>query len=151
MTITLDYTGLEFDDDDAVLRAEETDFEYDLLFAELTFRVDAADFTLAESVPLLDAATRLRTIAYLLADGGASSYESPASSEKLTFARSGDQVTISANYTDATATVGLAELQAATAAFHARVTRDLLARYPGLDETSGASPYFAPPPATGPA
>jgi hypothetical protein len=105
--------------------------------------------TLEEFVRLLDASTRLRTIAYLLADGGASSYESPASSEKLTFARSGDQVMISANYTDATATVALAELQAATSRFHARVTRDLLARYPGLDETSGARGYFPLPPALG--
>lgn len=150
MTITLEYTDLQFDDDGAVLRAEETDFEYDLLYARIVFRVDAADFTIEdEYVPLLDASVRLRTLVCSLADGETKSYESPTSWEKITFARSSDQVAISSNYTEATATVSLTDLKDAVVAFHERVMRDLLARYPGLDETSGARVYFAPGPAPG--
>jgi hypothetical protein len=144
MTITLDYTDLDFEDDRAVMLAEETDFEYDLLYARIVFRVDAADFSIPdEYVTLLDASTRLHTLVDSLADGEAKSYESPTSWAKLTFARSGDQVAISANYTEATATAGLGELQPAVSEFHQRVMQDLLIRYPGLDETPGARGYFA--------
>jgi hypothetical protein len=53
-------------------------------------------------------------------------------------------VAISASYTEATATANFTELQGAVRAFHDRVTGDLLDRYPGLDETPGARPYYAP-------
>jgi hypothetical protein len=144
MTITLDYTDLRFDDDRAVLLAEETDFEYDLLYARIVFRVDAADFTMGdEYTPLLDASAGLRRVVDLLPDGEAMTYESPVSWAKITFARSGDRVAISANYTEATATVGLAELKEAVSGFHQRVTRDLLVRYPGLAENPAAAKYLA--------
>jgi hypothetical protein len=80
----------------------------------------------------------------LLADGETSSYESPVSGETLTFVRSADQVEISANYTEATATVGYAELLEAVTAFHQRVTQDLLVSYPGLAENADAAKYLAP-------
>jgi hypothetical protein len=149
MTITLDYTDLEFDDDRAVLLAEETDFQFDLLYAHVVFRVDAADFGLEGYTPLLDASAGLRWLMDLLADGEARTYESPVSSDKITFARSGDQVAISASYTEVTATVNLAQLHDAVRGFHERVTRDLLDRYPGLAENPNAQEYLAPDPAQG--
>jgi hypothetical protein len=142
MTITLDYTDLHFDDDSEVLAADELEFQYELLLAQIVFRVDAADFSFDEYTTLLDAAAILRGRVNLLDDGQTSTYESPVAWEKLSFARTGHRVTISANYTEATATVGLDELKAAVAAFYQHVTRDLLARYPGLDELPGARPYF---------
>jgi hypothetical protein len=148
MTITLDYTDLTFEDGAAVMQALETDFQYDLLYARFIFRVDAVDFSFPGYTTLLDLAASLRRIVDSLADGETSSYESPVAWEKLTFARSGDQVAISASYTDATATVGLAELKEAVSAFYQRVTDDLLAQYPGLDETPGARPYFAQEPSS---
>ncbi len=143
MTITLNYSDLHFDDDRAVMLAEETDFEYDLLFAQIAFRVDAADFTIDGHVPLLDVAARLGAIGDSLADGETRNYAVPTGRETLTFARSGDQVAISANYTEATTTVSFAELAPAVSGFHRRVVQDLLARYPGLDATPGARGYFA--------
>jgi hypothetical protein len=144
MSITLDYADLDFDDDRAVLLAEETDFEYDLLYAQIVFRVGAADFTFDGYTTLLDAAAILRGRVDFLADRQTNSYESPVAWEKLSFARAGDQVAISANYTEATATVGLTELKEAVVGFHERVTRDLLARYPGLAENPDAAKYLAP-------
>ena len=120
MTITLDYSDLQFDDDRAVLLADENDFHYELLFARIVFRVDAADFTLEgdEAPPLLDFSFALRTLAASLADGESDSYKSPTAWARITFTRSGEQVAISASFTEATATVGLTELQDATATFH---------------------------------
>jgi hypothetical protein len=90
VAITLDYTDLEFEDDRAVMLALETDFQFDYLYAQIDFRVDAADFSIAhEHVTLLDFSATLCWCVDQLA-------------------------------------------------------QDLLARYPGLDETSGARPYFAP-------
>lgn len=146
MTITLDYTDLQFDDDRAVLLADENDFHYELLFARIVFRVDAADFTLAgdEAPPLVDFSFALRTLVASLADGDSESYKSPTAWARITFARSGDQVAISASFTDATATVALSELGDATAAFHARVMQDLLIRYPKLADSPGAQKFFVP-------
>jgi hypothetical protein len=150
MTITLGYTDLHFEDDRSVLLADEYAFQYDLLYARITFRVDAADFTIKdEYTPLLDASAGLRGIADSLADGEARVYESPVSWAKITFTRSGDQVAISANYTEAAATVALTELRDAVKDFHERVTRDVLDRYPGLVENPGAQQYLAPDPARG--
>jgi hypothetical protein len=143
MTITLDYTDLHFDDDSEVLRAGELEFEFELLFAQIVFRVDAADFTFEEYTTLLDAAAILRGRVRELADGGTNTYESPVSGETLIFARSADHVAISANYTEATATVSRAELNDAVTEFHQRVTRDLLVRYPGLAENPNAAKYLA--------
>jgi hypothetical protein len=145
MTVTLDYTDLQFDDDSAVLQAEEGDFHYELLLARIVFRVDAADFTIeGEKVPLLDASFGLRTLVESLADGEAASYESPLSWVSITFARSGSEVVISANYTEARATVTLAELQDAVSEFHQRVMQDLLIRYPGLAESPPAQKFLVP-------
>jgi hypothetical protein len=144
MTITLDYTDLHFDDDGEVLAARELDIEFELLFAQIVFRVDAADFTFDDYTTLLDAAATLRGRVNLLADGETNSYESPVAWEKLSFARSGDQVAISANYTEAKATVGLTELKEALIGFHERVTRDLLARYPRLADNPDVAKYLAP-------
>lgn len=145
MTITLDYTDLHFDDDRAVLQAEEGDFHYELLLARIVFRADAADFTIeGEKVPLLDASFGLRTLMESLGDGEAESYESPLSWVSITFARSAGQVAISANYTEATATVTLAELQEAVSEFHERVTQDLMVTYPGLAEIPAAQKFFLP-------
>jgi hypothetical protein len=146
MTITLDYTDLHFDDDSEVLEAGDLEFQHELLLAELVFRVDTADFTFEEYTTLLDAAAILEGRVNLLADGETNRYESPISGETLTFARSGEQVTITANYTEATATVGLHELTDALAAFHRRVTQDLLARYPRLGENPAAAKLLAPGP-----
>lgn len=143
MNITLDYTDPHFDEDSDVLPAGELEFEFELLFAQIVFRVAAADFTFGEYTTLLDAAAILRGRVSLLADGGTNSYESPVSGETLTFARFGDQVAISANYTEATATVSLTELKEAVTGFHQRVTRDLLVRYPGLAENPDAPKYLA--------
>jgi hypothetical protein len=144
MTITLDYADLEFDDDPEVLLADEYAFQYDLLYGRITFGVDAADFTIKEEyTPLLDASAGLRRAVDLLRDGEAKTYDSPVSSAKITFARSGDQIAISANYTEATATVSLTELREAVSGFHHRVTRDLLARYPGLAGNPDAVKYLA--------
>jgi hypothetical protein len=55
-----------------------------------------------------------------------------------------DQVAISANYTEATATVALTELHDAVKAFHQRVTRDVLDRYPTLAENPAARKFFEP-------
>jgi len=149
MTITLDYSDLQFDDDRAVLLADENDFHYELLFARIVFRVDAADFTLEgdEAPPLLDFSFALRTLAASLADGESDSYKSPTAWARITFTRSGEQVAISASFTEATATVGLTELQDATATFHARVIQDLLIRYPALGENPGARKFLVPDPA----
>jgi len=144
MTITLDYTDLHFDDDSVVLAASELEFEFELLLALIVFRVDAADFSFDEYTTLLDAAAILRGRVRLLGDGETSTYESPVSGEVLTFARSGDQVAISANYTEATATISLAELKEALSEFYQRVVQDLLIRYPGLEEVPGARGYLAP-------
>lgn len=149
MTITLEYTDLHFDDDSEVMQASDLEFQFELLYAQVVFRVDGADFTFDEYTTLLDAAAILRGRIHLLADGDTSTYESPVSGETLTFVRSGDQVAISANYTDATATVGLAELKTAVAEFYDRVVQDLLIRYPGLDQVPGARAYFASEPAAG--
>lgn len=143
MTITLDYTDLHFDDDSEVLAAGELEFEFELLFAQIVFRVDAADFTFPELTSLLDAAAILHGRVDRLADGETGTYESPVAWEKLSFTRSGDQVAISANYTEATATVGLAELKDAVAGFHQRVTQDLLIRYPGLAGNAAAAKLLA--------
>lgn len=144
MTITLDYTDLQLDDDRAVLLADENDFHYELLFARIVFRVDAADFTLEgdEAAPLVDFSFALRTLVDSLADGDSEGYKSPTAWARITFTRSGDQVAISASYTEATATANFAELHDVVSGFHERVTRNLLDRYPGLDETPGARPYF---------
>jgi hypothetical protein len=145
MTITLDYADLGFEDDRDVLLADEYAFQYDLLYARITFRVDAADFTIKdEYTPLLDASAGLRRLVDPLADGEAKTYDSPVSSAKITFTRSGDQVAISANYTEATATVAFTELRDAVTEFHERVTHDVLDRYPGLAENPGAQDYLAP-------
>ncbi len=144
MTITLDYTDLGFEDDRAVLLATEFDFQFDLLYAHVVFRVDAAEFTFEGHMPLLDASAGLRWLMDLLADGEARTYESPVSRDKISFARSGDQVAISASYTEATATVDFTELHDAVRGFHERVTRDLLIRYPGLAENPNAAEYLAP-------
>jgi hypothetical protein len=150
LTITLDYADLDFEDDRDVLRADMYAFQYDLLYARITFRVDAADFTVKdEYTPLLDASAGLRQLVDVLADGEARTYESPVSRAKLTFTRSRDEVAISANYTEATATVALAELHDAVKGFHERVTRDVLDRYPGLVENPDARKYLAPDPARG--
>jgi hypothetical protein len=150
MTITLDYADLHFEDDRSVLLADEYAFQYDLLYARITFRVDAADFTIKdEYTPLLDASAGLRALVDSLPDGGARTYDSPVSWAKITFTRSGDQATISANYTEATATVVFTELHDAVKAFQERVTRDVLDRYPGLVENPGAQQYLAPDPARG--
>jgi hypothetical protein len=143
MTITLEYRDLHFDDDSEVLAAGDLEFQHELLLAELIFRVDTADFTFEEYTTLLDAAAILEGRVNLLADGETSSYESPVSGETLHFARSGDRVTITASYTEATATVGLAELKDAVAGFHRRVTQDLLIRYPGLTENPAAAKLLA--------
>lgn len=76
-------------------------------------------------------------------------YESPLSWLKITFARSGETVGLSSNFTDATATVALSELRDATAVVHARVIQDPLIRYPGLAESPAAQRFFVPSPATG--
>jgi hypothetical protein len=145
MTITLDYTDLEFDDDRAVLLATEGDFHYELLFAQTVFRVDDADFSIPdEKVPLLDFSFVLRTLASELPDGEEADYESPLSRLKITFARSGETVGLSSNFTDATTRVALSELRDATAAFHARVMRDLVTRYPTLAENPAAQKFFVP-------
>ncbi len=150
MTITLDYTDLQFDDDRAVLQAEEGDFHYELLLARTIFRVHDADFSIQdEKVPLLDFSLVLRTLVSELPDGGAEDYESPLSWLKITFARAGETVELSSNFTDATATVELSELRRATAVFYARVMQDLLVRYPGLAENPSAQKFFVPNPATG--
>jgi hypothetical protein len=149
MTITLDYTDLEFDDDRSVLLAVETDFQFDLLYAHVVFRAGAADFSLQGYTPLLDTSAGLRWLMDLLADGETRTWESSVSSDKITFARSGDGVAISASYTEATATVEFAELHDAVRAFHERVTRDVLHRYPGLVENPAAEDYLAPDPAPG--
>lgn len=147
MTITLDYADLDFDDDRPVLLATEGDFHYDLLFARPIFRVDDADFSIPdEKVPLLDFSFVLRTLASDLPDGEDAEYESPQSWLKITFARSGDTVGLSANFTEATATVGLSELQDATAMFHARVMQDLLIRYPALADNPAAQKFLVPDP-----
>jgi hypothetical protein len=144
MTITLDYTDLDFDDDRAVLLAEETDFHYELLLARAIFRVDDADFSiLDEKVPLLDFSFVLRTLASELADGQEEYYESPLSWLRITLARSGETVGLSSNFTDATATVALTELRQATTDFHARVMQDLVIRYPKLPENPAAQKFFA--------
>jgi hypothetical protein len=143
MTIMLDYTDLDFDDDRAVLLATEGDFHYELLFAQTIFRVDDADFGIPdEKVPLLDFSFVLRTLASELLDEEEEYYESPASRLKITFARSGETMGLSANFTDATATVALNELRHATAAFHARVMQDLVIRYPGLAGNPAARKFF---------
>jgi hypothetical protein len=80
MTITLDYSDLTFDDERSVLLAEETDFQYDLLYAHVVFRVGPADFTLEGGTPLLDAAAGLRWLMDLLADGEDRTYASPTRS-----------------------------------------------------------------------
>jgi hypothetical protein len=145
MTITLDYTDLDFDDDRAVLLAEETDFHYELLLARTVFRADDADFSiLDEKVPLLDFSFVLRTLAQELPDGEQEYYESPLSWLRITFARSGETVALSSNFTDATATVALTELRQATIDFHARVMQDLVIRYPKLPENPAAQKFFAP-------
>jgi hypothetical protein len=150
MTITLDYADLHFEDDRSVLLADEYAFQYDLLYARITFRVEAADFTIKdEHTPLLDASAGLRGLVDSLADGEAKTYDSPVSSAKITFTRSGDQASISASYTEATATVALTELHDAVKGFHERVTRDVLDRYPGLVENPDARKYLAPDPARG--
>lgn len=149
MTITLDYSDLTFDDERSVLLAQETDFQYDLLYAHVVFRVGPADFTLEGGTPLLDAAAGLRWLMDLLADGEDRTYASPVSHDKITFARSSDEVAISATYTEATATVGFDQLHHAVTAFHERVTRDVLGRYPGLRENPAASDYLAPAQAPG--
>ena len=152
MTITLDYTDLQFDDDRAVLLAGENDFHYELLFARIVFRVDAANFTLEdeEAVPLVDFSFALRTLVDALTDGAAASYKSPTAWARITFTRDGDQVVISASFTDAMARVAITELRQASAAFHARVMQDLLIRYPALAENPAAQKFFgqepAPPP-----
>jgi hypothetical protein len=150
MTITLDYADLHFDEDRDVLLADEYAFQYDLLYARITLRVGGADFTIKdEYTPLLDASAGLRRVVDLPADGDAKTYDSPVSSAKITFTRAGDQVAISANYTEATASVELTELQDAVKAFHERVTRDVLNRYPGLVENPSAQEYLAGDPARG--
>jgi hypothetical protein len=150
MTITLDYTDLQFDDDRAVLRAEEGDFHYELLLARTVLRVDGVDLSIRdEKVPLLDFSLVLRSLASQLPDGEEGEYESPLSWLKITFARSGETVTLSSNFTDATATVALGELRDATAAFHARVMQDLEIRYPTLAENPAARKFFTPATAPG--
>jgi hypothetical protein len=145
MTITLDYTDLRFDDDRAVLLAEEGDFHYELLLARTIFRIDHADFSIRdEKVPLLDFSFVLRTLALELPDGEQEEYESPLSWLKIVFARSGESVGVSASFTDATATVALTELRQATIDFHARVMQDLVIRYPKLPENPAAQKFFAP-------
>jgi hypothetical protein len=145
MTVALDYTDLRFDDDPAVLLAEEGDFHYELLFARIVFRVDDADFSIQdEEVPLLDFSFVLRTVALELPDGETADYESPLSWLKIIFVRSGEAVGLSSNFTDATATVALSKLRDAAAAFHERVMQDLLIRYPGLSENSSAQKFFVP-------
>lgn len=150
MTITLDYSDLQFDDDRAVLLAEEIDLHYELLLARTIFRVDGADFSIQdEKVPLLDFSFVLRTLASELPDGEEADYESPLSWLKIMFARSGETVALSSSFTDATATVALSELQDATAAFHARVMQDLVVRYPTLAENPAAQKFFMPQAAPG--
>ncbi|HXD63421.1 MAG TPA: hypothetical protein VNV17_02330 [Solirubrobacteraceae bacterium] len=150
MTITLDYSDLHFEEDRDVLVADEYAFQYDLLYARITFRVDAADFTIKdEYTPLLDVSAGLRRVVDLLSDGEAKTYDSPVSQAKITFTRSGDQVAISANYTGATANVAFTELRDTVKRFHERVTRDVLERYPGLGENPGAQEFLAPDPARG--
>jgi hypothetical protein len=150
MTITLDYSDLHFEEDRAVMLAEETDFEYDLLSVEIVFLVDGADFSIThEHVTLLDFSASLRWLVDSLTDAESTEYKSPTAWAQIIFVRSGDQVAISTNYTKATASVRLSDLQQAVRDFHERVLHDLLARYPGLDETPGARPYFAPDPAWG--
>jgi hypothetical protein len=145
MTITLDYTDLDFDDDRAVLLAEEGDFHYELLLARTILRADDADFSIrTEKVPLLDFSFVLRTLALELPDGEQEDYESPLSWLKIVFARSDESVGLSANFTDATATVALTELRQATTDFHARVMQDLVIRYPKLPENPAAQKFFAP-------
>jgi hypothetical protein len=143
MTITLDYTDLQPDDPAEVLAAGALELQHELLFAELVFRVDAADFTSDEHTTLLDAAAILHGRVTHLTDGATSRYESPVSGDTIDFARAGDQVTISAGFTDAVATADLAELTAAVTAFHERVSRDLLARYPGLAGNPAARAQLA--------
>jgi hypothetical protein len=151
MTITLDYTDLDFDDDGVVLVATEGDFHYELLLARIIFRVDDADFSIQdEKVPLLDFSFVMRTLAAELADGEQEDYESPLSWLKITLARSGDSVRLSSNFTEATASVGLDELRDATAAFHARVMQDLLIRYPTLGDNPAAQKFLAPAHRAGP-
>lgn len=149
MTIVLDYTDLTFDDDGAVLSADEYAFQYDLLYAHVVFRAGAADFSLEGGTPLLDASAGLRWVTDLLADGEERTYESPVSRAKIVFARSGDQVAISASYTETTATVGFTELHDAVKTFHERVTRDVLDRYPALKANPDAQEYLASEPAAG--
>lgn len=146
MTVTLTYSDLAFDDDATVLQAEEGDFHYELLLARILLRAGGADFTLGdEKVPLLDASFGLRTLVASLADGEAETYESPLSWTALTFARSGEEVAISANDTEATATVALPELAEATRSFHDEVMQDLLVRYPGLSDNPAAEKFLRPP------
>jgi hypothetical protein len=150
MTITLDYTDLDFDDDRAVLLATEGDFHYELLFAQTVFRVDDADFGIPdEKVPLLDFSFVLRTLAAELPDEEEAYYESPLSWLKITFARSAESIGLSSNFTDATATVPLSEFRDATAAFHARVMQDLEIRYPTLGENPATQKFFVSAPAPG--
>lgn len=144
MTITLDYRDLHFDDDSIVLAAGDLEFQFELLLADLIFRVDGADFSFEEYTTLLDAAAILQGRVNLLKDGETSTYENPISGETITFARSGDQVAVSANYTQATASVALAELKQAVDEFQQRVAQDLLIRYPGLAENPAAANLMAP-------
>jgi hypothetical protein len=118
------------------------EFQFEMLGALVAFRVDGTDFSFEEYTTLLDAAAILQGRVNLLGDGETSSYENPLSSERLTFSRSGDEVTIAANYTQATATVSYTGLYDAVTGFWERVARDLLERYPVLDEAPGARDYF---------
>ena len=71
------------------------------------------------------------------------SYKSPTAWARITLTRAGDQVTVSASFTDAKATVALTELRQAAAAFHARVMQDLVIRYPKLADNPAAQKFFA--------
>jgi hypothetical protein len=147
MTITLDYSDLQLDDDRVVSKAAEGDFHYELLLARTVFRVNDADLSIHdEKVPLLDFSLVLLTLAAALADGAQADYESPVSWLKISFARSGETVRLGSNFTDASTTVGLSELRDATAAFHGRVMHDLVIRYPTLAENPAAHKFFVPGP-----
>jgi hypothetical protein len=135
----LDYT-LSSDREPAITdlaTADETALRYYCFPGDIVMRVGDADLSTRFGwVPVLDFAMALRSIAARLAEEPEATFAFTESGATITFARTGDDVRVTASYAGEAGTVTYGELAAAADAFLARVIDDLTQAHPELADNA---------------
>ncbi|HWI21082.1 MAG TPA: hypothetical protein VNT22_00550 [Baekduia sp.] len=137
LMITLDFKlSAEWHPYDIDLRTTDAlELRYDAFLGDVVFRIDEHDFSAQWGwVPVLDFALALRTIAERIATSEHELFEFTESGATIDFRRQGALITVSSSYSQAIATVALAEMTEATADHLQEVVARLVKSYPAVAE-----------------